>query len=670
MKRMFGALLLAAVAAAEEPLEITADTTLDPAKTYASIVVKAGNITIDGKGAWVVGATAGAAKEYKGVGIRAKAVSGVKLVNVNVKGFETGLLVEDADGWTVEDCDFSNNFSDPDFGWGENGRRGGIVWTRVKKSAIRRCKANGNWDGCSLDTCDENTLEENDFSRASNTALKLWLSCRNEVKKNNFSWGLRISPGEVHARDSASLLIECGSNGNRFIGNDCTHGGDGIFVRVLNQWCSTDNLFEENDASFANNNAVECWAPRNTWVRNKANNSSYGFWMGGSDGNVLIENEAARNGLAKGFHNSPHLPQDGHAGIVFLFGPGSHTVCRGNRCHDNNGAGIAAIGDQESSGKKYKAFHWILEKNVLENNRWGIVLWHADWIDMAGNEFAKNADGDVKDFGNVSNVTTRKVNERVKEPPKAAIAPVGTARAGKSVSFDASGSRDPGGNPLSYRWDLGDGSTSEVAKPSHTYKSPGFYRVGLTVTNGVWADLAWVDLYVVEEIAEIGTEKNADGWTFTCETKTSKVAFRDDSEIKISGSASLFADVNPYGGFRLTLHSPRSPGVAVAGKKSVVFWLRARLAGSHGWQGENPVVTLHESEDKSVKLVPKGDYLSELKESEGREGWNYFEVPLAGDGKWTREGPADLKKVSWISLGFDTWDAPPLRIWLDGLGVR
>ena len=104
-----------ATAAAEQPpLEITKDTTLDPAKTYGRIVVKASNVTIDGQGAWVVGATAGKPKDYKGIGIAAKGVSHVTLKNINVKGWDIGLKIEDGSHWLVEDCDFSDNFHDPD----------------------------------------------------------------------------------------------------------------------------------------------------------------------------------------------------------------------------------------------------------------------------------------------------------------------------------------------------------------------------------------------------------------------------------------------------------------------------------------------------------------------------------------------------------------------------
>ncbi len=56
---------------------MTKDTTLDPKKSYGRLIVKASNVAIDGKGAWVIGIDGGNPKTYKGIGIEAKGVSGV-----------------------------------------------------------------------------------------------------------------------------------------------------------------------------------------------------------------------------------------------------------------------------------------------------------------------------------------------------------------------------------------------------------------------------------------------------------------------------------------------------------------------------------------------------------------------------------------------------------------
>jgi hypothetical protein len=52
-------LSLSALPASAEVLVITKDTVLDPAMTYDGIVIKASNITINGRGAWVIGSKEG-----------------------------------------------------------------------------------------------------------------------------------------------------------------------------------------------------------------------------------------------------------------------------------------------------------------------------------------------------------------------------------------------------------------------------------------------------------------------------------------------------------------------------------------------------------------------------------------------------------------------------------
>jgi PKD repeat protein len=44
------------------------------------------------------------------------------------------------------------------------------------------------------------------------------------------------------------------------------------------------------------------------------------------------------------------------------------------------------------------------------------------------------------------------------------------------------------GGPTSWAWEFGDGGTSDVASPSHTYTSAGTFTATLTVTNGQGSD--------------------------------------------------------------------------------------------------------------------------------------------------------------------------------------
>jgi parallel beta-helix repeat protein len=665
-------LLAPAATASERPvLEISSDTVLDPDKPYGGIVVKASGITIDGRGAILLGAEEGDPKTFTGTAIRAEGMSGVTLRNVRARGFERGLHVSDAEGWTVEGCDFSDNFHDPRFGWGENGRRGGILLERVRHSALTGNRANRVWDGCVLVNSSDNELVGNDFSHASNTCLSLWTSCRNTIRGNTLSHGIRIDPGEVHARDSTGVLIESGSNDNRFTGNDCRHGGDGIFIRVLNGWVSTGNVFEGNDCSHANNNCIEAWAPRNRWIRNKANGGSYGFWLGASDQNELVENEACGNGRPDGPHNSPHLPDGGHAGIVFMFGPSSHTVLRGNVCRDNHGAGIAAIGDLDPAGVGWKAFHWIAEENLLEGNRWGIYLHHADMLDLAGNRFAGNAVADVHDAGDVRGLRIHAAAVGVASPEAVMAGPT-SLRAGQPARFDASASRSPSGAALTYRWQIDDETFPDAASLETSFPEPGFHRVALTVTAAGRSALAWRDLYVVDDATEVGTEWPADAATavgWSAEDPGSTVAFSIDRTERLVGAGALRAVVDPYSGGRVTLHHDLQGEpyrLRGGGRDRVVAWIAARNPNVPAWQDGNPVVTLADARGRTLELRPQRDLLAAPAATESREGWLRVEAPIDGGDGWTRSGEA-IEEVTRIGLGFDSWGAPALEIRIDGL---
>ncbi len=66
----------------------------------------------------------------------------------------------------------------------------------------------------------------------------------------------------------------------------------------------------------------------------------------------------------------------------------------------------------------------------------------------------------------------------------AAASPTGGA-VPLAVSFSSAGSADPEGQPLTYAWTFGDGSTSTAADPAHTYTQAGQYTARLSVSDGV-----------------------------------------------------------------------------------------------------------------------------------------------------------------------------------------
>lgn len=70
------------------------------------------------------------------------------------------------------------------------------------------------------------------------------------------------------------------------------------------------------------------------------------------------------------------------------------------------------------------------------------------------------------------------------------------------------------GGPTHWAWDFGDGATSNLANPSHTYTAPGTYSVSLAVSNSAGSDsTTQTDLVTVDDHAPLAgfTAANTDG---------------------------------------------------------------------------------------------------------------------------------------------------------------
>jgi PKD repeat protein len=83
--------------------------------------------------------------------------------------------------------------------------------------------------------------------------------------------------------------------------------------------------------------------------------------------------------------------------------------------------------------------------------------------------------------------------------------------AGVAIDFSSAGSSDADGSIVAYDWSFGDGNSSGLANPSHTYASAGAYNVSLTVTDNGGAtnsDLTSVTLSAPANVAPVA---NANG---------------------------------------------------------------------------------------------------------------------------------------------------------------
>lgn len=581
---------------------------------------------------------------YYGIALQSKNTAGVTIKNMHAKGFMQALKLENCSDWTIEHNDFSYNYHNMDWGWENHPIRGGVHLISCSNCIIRENKATDVWDAMVLAYSNNNRIENNDFSHTSDTGLKLWRSCGNEILNNDLSWGLRKSPGEVHARDSSCVLVECGSNHNRFYRNDMTYGGDGFFIRSLNGWMSTDNIIEENDMSFANNNAIEAWSNRNTYIRNKVNYSSYGFWLGNSDETVLVENEVAYNG--DNFHNAPEA--FGNCGIAIVNGSGSHMVIKGNYIHHNSGPGMA-IRYKEG----YESYQWIIEDNIFEANKnkddylgHGIYLKHAKDITLIHNIFNDNEGEEVFKDDNVSQVTFLPGGEGVK--PEANIHVASTYfEVGVAYTFSAKKSEAVNNNYLTYHWDFGNGKTSDREEVDITYNQPGFYRMGLSVHDGAKSDMAFHNIYVLPKGKSLHQYEGM--WSLS----TTGNAVMKEQFSETVGAEVITVVAQQGTDHHVTYSLCNTMATTIASRLSFLLDYKVEAADLEN-KGVNPIIELVDDKDNKMTITPKKGYLNMYGVSinEYKEHWRYIEIPLLGNEEWAVQNTVDfnLDKVKSVSF--------------------
>lgn len=592
---------------------------------------------------------------FHGTGLTLEGRRNVTVRGLAMKGFDQGARLLRCTAITLSGCDFSDCFTDPAWGWDEHGFHGGILMIESHDCRIEGCTAQRVWDALNMRHSHRNHILNNCFSHTSDTGLKLWHACHNTIDDNDFSYGIRIDPGEVHARDSSSVLIESGSNHNRFCHNDMTHGGDGLFIRVLNGWMSTHNVFEDNDCSYANNNAVEAWADCNTYIRTKANHSSYGFWLGNSDHTVLIDNEAAYNGVTQ--RNAPEA--FGNCGIAIVNGSGSHSVLRGNYVHDNGGPGIAIRHDLRSP-----SFHWIIENNRLERNRTigryaghGIYLKNVRWVSLAGNVFTDNDGEPIRLDGNVSDRVSLFGQGEALPPLSMAYAPR-DVRVGEDIAFSTDGDPD-----LRYRWDFGDGCTSAGQRPVHAYTAPGLYAVGVTADNGGHAALAAQNLYVLP----------ADFLPFAQDTAQTL-----DAEAQVSVVQGLYGEeaveASATAGKAHTLVLAHEAPLLLEGRDALYLQLRYVSDADTDWGRATryPVVQLAYDGDNSLTFTPTAPLLEMLyaKRNEEKDNGRLFILPLRGHPLCERTvaGEGIARGITRVSLTYGGMSGAYSTLTVNALG--
>ena len=83
-----------------------------------------------------------------------------------------------------------------------------------------------------------------------------------------------------------------------------------------------------------------------------------------------------------------------------------------------------------------------------------------------------------------------------------------------AVNFSSAGSNDPEGQPITYSWDFGDGTSSTASNPVHTYTQAGQYVARLTVSDGVNSSISTPLTISVGSAPTATIDSPADGASF------------------------------------------------------------------------------------------------------------------------------------------------------------
>ena len=306
-----------------ESSQITAGETLlaSPDLETPALTIRGDNLTIDFAGTDLVG-TEDRTKpdEFTGLGILVDG-DNITIKNLTARGYKVALMARNADGLTLENCDFSYNyrqrlkstpFKEDLADWmsyhqneeDEWLRYGAAVYLRdCDNFLIKNLEVHGGQNGVMLTNCNDGLIHSSRVSFNSGIGIGLYRSSNNRITANRLDFNVRGHSEGVYNRgqDSAALLLYEQSSNNIIDRNSATHSGDGLFLWAGQSTMDTgeggcnDNVIWDNNFSFAPTNGIEVTFSRNTIGNNIIGGCWHGIWGGYSYDSVIIDNVFIKN---------------------------------------------------------------------------------------------------------------------------------------------------------------------------------------------------------------------------------------------------------------------------------------------------------------------------------------------------------------------------------------
>ena len=288
----------------------------------AAIVIRGNDISLDLTGVFLRGVPESADPDQsKGLAILIDSGSNITIRNAHIRGYKVAILARGVRNLRLINNDLSYNWKPRLYSIVEHEslvdwlsyhhnekdewlRYGGAMYLRdVHKGEIRGNTVTQGMNALLMTSSDSLLVLNNDFSFNSGLGMGLYRSSHNRIMHNRVDFNVRGYSEGFYRRgqDSAGILIYERSDSNVVAFNSVTHGGDGLFLWAgqttmdSGSGGANDNLFANNDFSWAPTNGMEATFSRNVFVRNRIVGSDHGLWGGYSFNSVVRDNVFERN---------------------------------------------------------------------------------------------------------------------------------------------------------------------------------------------------------------------------------------------------------------------------------------------------------------------------------------------------------------------------------------
>jgi hypothetical protein len=297
-------------------------TLASPDRDHPAIVIRGSNLTVDFTGVTFFGGQPGADPDtYTGLAVLVDGGDNVTIRNLTARGYKIGLYARHSQGLHIDGADLSYNWKQRLYSlveheslldwmsyhhndrdeWLDQGA--GLYIADSDNVRIERATVVQGQNGLMLARSNGATIWNGDLSFNSGVGIGLYRSSGNVIQHNRVDFDVRgYSHGFYNrGQDSAGILMYEQSSRNIVAFNSVTHGGDGLFLWAGQSTMDSgagganDNVFFDNDFSFAPANGIEATFSRNVFYGNRVEDCWHGLWGGYSFDSWIANNRFARN---------------------------------------------------------------------------------------------------------------------------------------------------------------------------------------------------------------------------------------------------------------------------------------------------------------------------------------------------------------------------------------